>query len=64
MDLIGPWTVQVRGIPHMFDALTVINTVTNLVEIVRIDCKTSDQYHEEIRTMMAHTLSVATTLYT
>ncbi len=42
MDLIGPWTVQVRGIPHTIDALTVIDTVTNLVEIIRIDCKNSN----------------------
>ena len=42
VDLIGPWTVQVRGIPHTFEALTVIDTVTNLVEIVRIDHKNSD----------------------
>jgi hypothetical protein len=42
VDLIGPWIVQVRGIPHTFDALTVIDTVTNLVEIFRVDCKTSD----------------------
>ena len=43
MDLIGPWIVQVRGIPHTFDALTtVIDTATNLVEIVRVDCKNSD----------------------
>jgi hypothetical protein len=33
VNLIGPWTVQVRGIPHAFDALTVIDTVTNLVEM-------------------------------
>jgi hypothetical protein len=42
VDLIGPWIVQVRGIPHQFDALTAIDTVTNLVEIVRIDSKESD----------------------
>jgi hypothetical protein len=24
VDLLGPWTVQVRGTPHTFDALTVI----------------------------------------
>ena len=42
MDLIGPWIVQVRGTPHQFDALTAIDTVTNLVEIVRIDGKDSD----------------------
>ena len=42
VDLIGPWTVQVRGNPYEFNALTVIDTVTNLVELVRIEQKTSD----------------------
>ncbi len=42
MDLIEPWIVQVRGKPHQFDALTAIDTVTNLIEIVRIDNKESD----------------------
>jgi hypothetical protein len=42
VDLIGPWVVQVRGNPYEFSALTVIDNVTNLVELVRIDDKTSD----------------------
>ncbi len=42
MDLIGPWVVQVCGNPYEFDALTVINTVTNLVELIRVEKKTSD----------------------
>ena len=33
---IGPWIVQVRGIPHTFDATNL------LVELVRVDCKNSD----------------------
>ena len=33
--------VQVRGNPYEFDALTVIDTVTNLVELIRVDDKTS-----------------------
>ncbi len=41
MDLIGPWTIQVHGNPYEFEALTVIDTVTNLVELVRIDDKRS-----------------------
>ncbi len=41
MDLIGPWTVQVRGNPYEFEALTVIDTVTNLVKLVRIHDKRS-----------------------
>ncbi len=39
MDLIGPWVVQVRGNPYEFSALTVIDTVTYLVELARIDDK-------------------------
>jgi hypothetical protein len=42
VDLIGPWTVQVCGRPYKFKALTVIDTVTNLVELVRIEKKNSD----------------------
>jgi hypothetical protein len=42
VDLIGPWVVQVRGNPYEFSALTVIDTVTNLLELVRIDDKMSD----------------------
>jgi len=42
VDLIGPWTIQVRGNPYEFNALAAIDTVTNLVELVRIDDKTSD----------------------
>ena len=33
VDLIGPWTVQVHGRPYKFEALTVIDTVSNLVEL-------------------------------
>ncbi len=40
-DLIGPWTVQVHGNPYKFEALSVIDTVTNLVELIRIDDKRS-----------------------
>jgi len=30
VDLIQLWTAQVSGLPHTSDALTVIDTVTNL----------------------------------
>jgi hypothetical protein len=35
VDLIGPWKVSVNGIECAFKALTMIDPVTNLVEIVR-----------------------------
>ena len=44
VDLIGPWIVQVRGNPYEFSALTAIDTVTNLVELIRVD----DKYSETI----------------
>ncbi len=40
VDLIGPWTIQVQDKPYEFNALTIIDTVSNLVELVRIDDKT------------------------
>jgi hypothetical protein len=41
VDLIGPWTLQVGNQKHTFSALTIIDMVTNLVKVVRIDNKTS-----------------------
>jgi hypothetical protein len=40
VDLIGPWTIQVCNKSYKFNTLTVIDTVFNLVELVRIDEKT------------------------
>jgi transposase InsO family protein len=42
VDLIGPWTIQIRGKPYEFRALTSIDTVTALVEICQIKNKTAD----------------------
>ncbi len=41
VDLIGPWTIQVRDKPYECNALTMIDTVSNLVELVQINDKTS-----------------------
>jgi hypothetical protein len=49
VDLIGPWTVQVHGRPYTFEALTVIDTATNLVELVRIERKGSDHIMQKSR---------------
>jgi hypothetical protein len=37
VDLIGPWIIKVFNKPYEFNALTLIDTVSNLVELVRID---------------------------
>jgi transposase InsO family protein len=41
VDLIGPWKVKVGAIPVEFNALTVIDTVTNYPEVIRITNKLS-----------------------
>ena len=42
IDLIGPWTIKVNNKNVEFNALTCIDTASNLVELTRIDNKTSD----------------------
>ena len=41
IDLIGPWKVKVNGKLVEFNALTCIDTASNLVELIRIDNKTA-----------------------
>jgi hypothetical protein len=41
IDLIGPWSFSVNGVALHFSALTIIDPVTNLVEIVRIASKSA-----------------------
>jgi hypothetical protein len=41
VDLIGPWIIQVCNEPYEFNALTVIDDVSNLLKLVRIDEKLS-----------------------
>ena len=42
VDLIGPWTAKTEHFNGEFYALTCIDTTTNLVELTRIDTKSSD----------------------
>jgi transposase InsO family protein len=41
VDLVGPWKLSIQQQEISFTALTIIDTVTNLVELVRIDNKTA-----------------------
>ena len=41
IDLIGPWEIKVNGRMVEFNALTCIDTATNLVEMIRIDNKSA-----------------------
>mmetsp|Transcript_27581 Transcript_27581/g.40549 ORF Transcript_27581/g.40549 Transcript_27581/m.40549 type:complete len:847 (+) Transcript_27581:174-2714(+) len=43
VDLIGPWSIKLRnGQTVTFNALTCVDPVTNLVEIIRINSKTAE----------------------
>ena len=41
VDLIGTWKIPIRNKTYEFKALTCIDTVTNLVELVRVENKTA-----------------------
>jgi hypothetical protein len=64
VNLIGPWIVQVHGKPYKFEAITVTDTVTKLVELNRLKRKDSDHVMQKFALCWVNTLSVATTLYT
>eukprot|EP00957_Ditylum_brightwellii_P203516 15334982-Ditylum_brightwellii.AAC.1 len=42
VDLIGPWKLNIQGVEVEFNALTSIDLVSNLAEIVRFDNKTAE----------------------
>ena len=47
IDLIGPWNIKVHGKEIEFNALTCIDTASNLVELIRIDNKTANHIHNK-----------------
>lgn len=47
VDLIGPWKINVNNQDIEFNALTAIDTVTNLVELVQIEEKTSEHVQQK-----------------
>ena len=47
IDLIGPWRLTINGIEILFNALTCIDPVTNLTELIRIDNKTSEHITQQ-----------------
>ena len=42
VNLIGPWKIKVKNQTFVFNALTCVDPVTNLVKIIRIQNKTSN----------------------
>lgn len=50
VDLIGPWKIRDKnGDIHEFLALTIIDVVTNYVEIIRLDNKTAEHVAAQFR---------------
>ena len=47
VDLIGPWKIEVQGREFVFRALTCIDPVSNLVEIIRIDNRSSQHVSDQ-----------------
>jgi hypothetical protein len=47
IDLIGPWKVKVNGQQVEFNALTCIDTASNLVKLIRIDNKTAKHIRDK-----------------
>ena len=41
VDLIGPWNIKMNNQEFIFNALTCIDPVTNLAELIRISNKSS-----------------------
>ena len=49
VDLIGPWKVTIGSQTLEFNALTCIDPVTNLVELIRVDNKTSQHIAQQFK---------------
>ena len=47
VDLIGPWKIRTGNNEHVFNALTCIGPVTNLVEPIRINDKSSPHVSDQ-----------------
>ena len=41
VDLIGPWSINVNEVKLALNALSIIDTVTNLAELIRISSKSA-----------------------
>ena len=41
VDLIGPWIIEIRDKWYKFNAFRSIDLVTNIIELIRVDRKTS-----------------------
>ena len=48
VDLIGPWKIKVKNQTIVFNALTCVDPVTNLVKIIRIQNKTSNHVAQQL----------------
>jgi hypothetical protein len=47
INLIGPWKVKVNGQQVEFNALTCIDTASNLVKLIHVDNKTAKHIPEK-----------------
>jgi hypothetical protein len=48
VDLIGPWKENMQGIQLTFHALAIIDTVSNDVELIRVNDKTAQHIGQQL----------------
>ena len=64
VDLIGPWRIEVQGREFIFNTLTYIDSVLNLVKIVRINNKSSQHIPDQFSNVwLAHYLFLNHCIY-
>lgn len=49
VNLIGPWSITVKDVEYVFYALTCIDPVTNLIELIHINNKTAPHVAEQFK---------------
>ena len=50
-NLIGPWKIKIQRVEYKFNALTCIDLVTNLVEIIRLNNKTAEHVSQQFENL-------------
>jgi hypothetical protein len=64
VDTIGPWTLEVGGHSIQFRALTIIDMVTNLVELKRLDNMTAAHVGLQFEKPMVNKIPTTAVLHT
>jgi hypothetical protein len=64
INLIGPWKVKINGQQVEFNALTWIDTASNLFKLIRVDNKTAKHIHDKFTQSWALLIPLPCTMST